>query len=242
MTAAPPILSVQRVGAGYRQFRALHDVSFDIPPGIVHGIIGPNGAGKSTLIDVMTGFHRPNSGVVRYAAVDLARTRPYRVARLGVRRTFQHPRLCWQWSVLDNVMSGAGPESGRDAVRDRARAALERVGIAGAADEPCGSTDGVTQLRTQIARCLVASPTVLLLDEPSAGMDDAQAATLAELLRGLCDAGMTVLLVAHDLSLIRSTCARVTVLNFGELIADGETDDVLARPAVLSAYMGVSDE
>jgi ABC-type branched-subunit amino acid transport system ATPase component len=234
------MLSVQGVSAGYMQFAALKDVSFEVAPSSIHGIIGPNGAGKSTLIDVMTGSHPPTKGRVMYDSQDVSRMKPFRVARLGLRRTFQHPRLCWDWTVLDNVMSGTSAH--RDSANVHiATQALARVGIADSALQPASQTDGVTQLRIQMARCLVANPSVIALDEPSAGMDEHQSQALAELLLTLRDSGITVLLVAHDLSLIRATTSRITVLHFGELIADGQTQAVLELPAVRSAYMGNSD-
>jgi branched-chain amino acid transport system ATP-binding protein len=237
------VISVDRVSASYRQFSALKNVSFEIAPSSIHGIIGPNGAGKSTLIDVLTGSHRPSAGRVAYAGKDLSRMKPFEVARLGLRRTFQHPRLCWDWSVLENVMAGVAAESGRTrGATEVAFDALRCVGIAEVAHEAASRTDGVTQLRTQIARCLASKPQVLALDEPSAGMDEHQSAALGSMLEELRASGVTVLLVAHDLSLIRAATSRVTVLNFGELIADGDTEEVLAMPAVRAAYMGQADD
>jgi ABC-type branched-subunit amino acid transport system ATPase component len=237
------MVAVEDISAGYKQFVALKKVGFEVQPASIHGIIGPNGAGKSTLIDVITGSHAPSRGRVVYDGQDVSRLRPFRVARLGLRRTFQHPRLCWEWTVLENVLSGISSSQGSAKERQElAMEALRRVGIVEVAQERSSRTDGVTQLRTQIARCLVARPMVLALDEPSAGMDELQSASLAAMLEGLRRSGVTVLLVAHDLSLIRACTNRVTVLNFGELIADGETDAVLALPSVRSAYMGLAND
>ena len=175
-----------------------------------------------------------------YAGRNISHMRPYEVARIGVRRTFQHPRLCWEWTLLENVMIAAPSARRGLSIRDRSLAVLEELGIGDLADERASNTDGVTQLRTQIARCLVADPRILALDEPSAGMDDMQSAALAHLLRTVAGAGVAVILIAHDLTLIRSAAAVVTVLSSGELIADGPTAQVLALPEVRAAYMGAA--
>jgi branched-chain amino acid transport system ATP-binding protein len=238
--SASTLIRVDDVSARYGQFQILTDVGFDIEAGTVHGLIGPNGAGKSTLLDVISGSHRPFKGRVMFDGRDLSRMAPNAVARFGLRRTFQHPRLCWNWSLFENVMMGDATAEDSLARRvARAQAALARVGLAGVTLERADRVDGVTQLRAQIARCLVAAPRVLALDEPSAGMDRIQRSGLANLLRELVAEGVTILLVAHDLALIRACAKTVTVISAGRLIAHAPTHEALDDKSVRAAYLGV---
>lgn len=238
--SVPGAIAIEGISSRYGQFQILTAVSFTIEPHTVHGLIGPNGAGKSTLLDVMTGSHPPVAGRVMFEGRDISRMAPHEVARMGVRRTFQHPRLCWSWSLLENVImgcSGATHLIGDKAAR--AATALERVGLRKQVLARADRVDGVTQLRTQIARCLVAEPRVLALDEPSAGMDRHQRRELIELLRDLAQSGVTIVLVAHDLPLIRGCAKTVTVLNAGRLIAHAPARGALDDPVVRSAYLGI---
>ncbi|HVZ42872.1 MAG TPA: ATP-binding cassette domain-containing protein [Ramlibacter sp.] len=235
-----PLIRVESVSSRYDEFQILHGVSFDVERATIHGLIGPNGAGKSTLIDVMTGSHRPTGGRVLFEGVDTSRAQPHAVARMGLRRTFQHPRLCWSWTLLENVMIGAAvADEPQDAKADRAQAALARLGLGEASLRTAQRADGVTQLKTQIARCLVASPRVLVLDEPSAGMDRREREQFAALLVSLSHEGMTIVLVAHDLPLIRSCTSMLSVINTGRLIANAPTAEALADREVRAAYLGV---
>lgn len=231
-------LVVDGVSVVYGEFQALRNVSFSLAAATVHALIGPNGAGKSTLLDVMTGFHPPVSGAVWFGRHRISTLAPFKVARHGIRRTFQRPRLIWGWSLIENVAVGADPTLAPAARLDRAAAALAKVGLGPRAWQSARNSDGVTQLRTQVARCIVAEPRVLMLDEPSAGMDDSQRAELVTLLQELGGAGATVLLVAHDLALIRRCASRATVLASGELIADGRVAEVLDRDEVRRVYLG----
>ncbi len=234
------LITVENVSSRYGEFQILHDVNFGVERATVHGLIGPNGAGKSTLLDVMTGSHPPFEGNVFYDGKDVSRRAPHEVARMGVRRTFQHPRLCWSWSLLENVMMGAPSEEPASLKADLAMTALRRVGLGALAMQQADRADGVTQLKTQIARCLIASPRVLILDEPSAGMDGRERTHLGALLLELASDGVTVLLVAHDLPLIRSCAHTVTVINAGKLIAHASAEAALADPRVRAAYLGVA--
>jgi branched-chain amino acid transport system ATP-binding protein len=233
-------IRVEDVSSRYGQFQILTKVSFDIAARQVHGLIGPNGAGKSTLLDVISGSHPPFQGRVVFEGRDISRTAPHQVARLGLRRTFQHPRLCWNWSLLENVMMGASViDESAEGKAARGYAALQRVGLGNQALQRADRVDGVTQIRAQIARCLVGEPRVLALDEPSAGMDRRQRGELTALLLELTERGVTVLLVAHDLALIRACAKTVTVINAGRLIAHAPTQRALDDPSVRSAYLGV---
>jgi ABC-type branched-subunit amino acid transport system ATPase component len=237
---ASALIRVEQVSSRYGQFQILNEVSFGIEARTVHGLIGPNGAGKSTLLDVLSGSHVPFKGRVMFDGRDISRTSAHEVARLGLRRTFQHPRLCWNWSLLENVMMGdATSRDGTERKAARASSALQRVGIGAQALQRADRVDGVTQLRAQIARCLIAAPRVLALDEPSAGMDRRQRNELAALLLALTQEGVTVLLVAHDLPLIRACARTVTVINAGRLIAQAPAHEALEDPTVRSAYLGM---
>jgi ABC-type branched-subunit amino acid transport system ATPase component len=238
IASAAPALTVDRVSVAYGEFRALQDLTFAAAGSAVHALIGPNGAGKSTLLDVMTGFHPPVSGAVHFRGHKISALAPFKVARLGIRRTFQRPRLSWDWSLTENVAIGADPALTPAVRLDKAYVALRKVGLGARAEQRARDSDGVTQLRAQVARCIVADPHVLMLDEPSAGMDDGQRGELGALLQELTASAVTVLLVAHDLALIRRCASRVTVLASGELIADGGVSEVLDRDEVRRVYLG----
>jgi branched-chain amino acid transport system permease protein len=215
-------------------------------------LIGPNGAGKSTTFNLLTGVARPTAGSVRFMGHDLGHATPPRVARLGVARTFQHVKLVPGMSVIENVAIGAHlrgratPLSALlrldrvDEARLFAEAArqLERVGLREHADRPADSLALGQQRIVEIARALCLDPTLLLLDEPAAGLRHAEKRELAELLQRLRDEGHTVLLVEHDMEFVMNLADRVVVMEFGIKLAEGKPDAVRADPAVIESYLG----
>jgi branched-chain amino acid transport system ATP-binding protein len=232
---------------------ALDDVSLTAAPHQVTGIIGPNGAGKTTLLNVLCGFVRADSGSITFGGRDLPRLRPHRLAALGIARTLQGVGLFSGLSVLENVMVGATcharagfwaaffglPPSDADErrLRQRAMQALERVGAADLAGRMPGSLAYGLRKRVALARALVASPRLLLLDEPAGGLSEAELPELGALVTDLArDA--TVLLIEHRMDLVMSTCGHIVVLDFGKVIATGTPAEVQADPAVTAAYLG----
>ena len=236
---------------------ALDAVSLVVAPGEVHGVIGPNGAGKTTLFNVVCGFIRPAEGVLRWRGKELRGLRPHQLAGLGIARTLQGVGLFTGMTVLENVMAGASvrakagfvpallglPGSDRDerALRERAMAVLERLGAADTAERYPGSLPYPVQKRVALARALVSEPDLLMLDEPAAGLSNAEMDELGDTIAEL-SGDMSVMLVEHHMDLVMRVCERITVLDFGKVIANGTPDEVRSDPAVLEAYLGAGDD
>ena len=229
---------------------ALDAVSLAVEPGRVCGLIGPNGAGKTTLLNLVSGLDRSDAGDVSLRGTSLARLKPYQRARLGLGRTFQNIRVFKYMTVAENVAAAqygaqrAGlrdlwPRLGRTRDRQRrAREILAFLKLERRADQCAGDLPYGEQRRVEIARALATDPAVLLLDEPAAGMNEQETEELCGDIELLRAEGYTVLLVEHDMALIRRVSDHLVVLNFGQKIADGPTQDVLAAPAVVEAYLG----
>ena len=235
-------LEVEGVDVRFGGVRALSGVSLTVEPARVTGLIGPNGAGKTTLFNVVCGLQRPSAGDVRLDGRSLARVPAHRRARCGLGRTFQRLEVFGSLTVRENLLVAA--EIRRRWARDRAdprRGAddvLDLVGLGDVADRRADELPTGLARLVEVGRALVTKPSVLLLDEPSSGLDEAETDALAALLARVAGGGVAVLLVEHDVDLVMTVCAWVWVLNFGELLAGGAPAAIREDPAVQSAYLG----
>ncbi len=256
----PGALEAREVSVRFGGVQALLGVSIPVAPGAVSGLIGPNGAGKTTFFDVLTGLRRPDSGRVMIAGRDVTHLGTHRRARLGLARTVQRLELFWSLSVEENVLVGAeanfkwwrsasktngnprdplgDPSSSSRSMRKVVSDLLDKVGLGGMGGDQVGSLPTGQARLVELARALATRPNVLLLDEPSSGLDDAESASLGKLLVELANSGMAVLLVEHDMDLLMGVSDTVTVLDAGTVIASGTPEQVRADPAVRNAYLG----
>jgi branched-chain amino acid transport system permease protein len=235
--ATAPPLEIANVTKRFGGLLAVDDVSFTLAPGSLTALIGPNGAGKTTLFNAITGVGSVSSGAIRIAGVDVTARQPHEIAALGVGRTFQNARLFADMTVLENVVTGALRAG--DAV-DRARTTLAHLGLERIAQVPAKDLPFGDRRRVELARAIAADPWLLFVDEPAAGLNAAERATLLADLERLRERGVTILLIEHDMKLVMAISERVMVLEFGRLIADGTPEAVRANPAVIAAYLGTA--
>jgi branched-chain amino acid transport system ATP-binding protein len=247
------LLDARHVSKTFAGISALEDVNLDVGEGEIVGLIGPNGAGKTTFFNCLLGILRPNAGTIRFDGRDLTRVPTHRRARLGIGRTFQRIELFTGMTVRDHLLVaerarrrtgalwkdviGLGRPS-KDEL-DRVESTLELLGLAVDADRPVEALSLGRGRIVEIGRALMTEPRLLLLDEPSSGLDHVESQDLGQKLREVnAERGTAILLVEHDVDLVRSLVSRVVVLDFGVVIASGQTDEVFADSAVRRAYLG----
>lgn len=240
------LLEVEDVVVQFGGVIAVDHASFAAEAGRITGLIGPNGAGKTTCFNVISGLQKPNHGAVRFAGRPITRLPVHRRSRRGMGRTFQRLEAFGSLTVRDNVRVARDIHRGITGLVRPASAdvdgLLDRVGIAAYAAERADSIPtGVARL-LELARCLAADPQLLLLDEPSSGLDESETDAFGELLAELAAEGRGILMVEHDMDLVMSVCDDIHVLDFGRVIASGPPGEVRADPAVQKAYLGYSDE
>jgi ABC-type branched-subunit amino acid transport system ATPase component len=240
------LLQTTGVSVRFGGLQALDDVSIAVDSGHVTGLIGPNGAGKTTLFNVITGLQAPTAGRVTLDDKDLTEEKPHRRARAGIGRTFQRLETFGTLTVRENVLVAAEMRRGwsreRFDVHELVDEIIERVGLQRVAAERVDQLPTGTARLVELARALASKPRVLLLDEPSAGLNESETQTLGALLRELAGSGLGVLLVEHDMSFVMGTCERIQVLDFGRLIAAGDPHTIQGDPGVRAAYLGAEDE
>ncbi len=231
-------LVLDGVSVRYGGVQALRDLSLVLAPGLTLGLIGPNGAGKTTLINATTGITPIERGSISLGAQRLDGLPTHRIARAGIARTYQNIRLFGALDVRTNLAAGAFAVRTRF-TDDAARAVLERAGIAHVPLDAIASTLAYgDQRRLEIARALAAEPAVVMLDEPAAGMNPTETGHLVHTIRTIAQTGIGVLLIEHDMTLVRAACDAVVVLNFGEVLARGTPAEIARDPAVVEAYLG----
>jgi branched-chain amino acid transport system ATP-binding protein len=237
----PPLLEVDDLTVRFGGLAALSGVSVRVKAGEIVGLIGPNGAGKTTLFNVVTGLVRPSRGTVRFRATPITGLPPFRIARLGVARTFQLVRILPTLTVAENVLVGVHFGAADRSADPPARAVsrlLDTVGLGGRASDPAHALPLADRKRLEIARALAIRPALLLLDEVLSGIRAAEARALMALIRELRQAGATIIMIEHIMRAIMALSDRVVVLHHGEKIAEGSPDAVAADPVVVEAYLG----
>ncbi len=235
---APATLGIEGLARRFGGVRAVDGIDLSVSPGEAVGIVGANGSGKSTLVNLIAGAVRPDAGSIRWAGARIDGLPAVRVARAGIARTFQSLKLVDGMCALDNV--AAGDWRGGDIARTRGEAMylLDRLGLAELAWKPCGTMPPGLRRRVEIARALIAKPSLLLLDEPAAGLTGGEREGLARTLSELNQAGTTLVVVEHDLEFLLGFASRLICLDGGRVIADGAPDQVRNEPAVIAAWLG----
>ena len=247
-------LALRNVSRAFGGVRAVDDATFTVEDGEVHGLIGPNGAGKTTLLNLISGLLAPTGGTIDLDGRRIDRLPPQRIAALGVARTYQNIRLFGGLSAADNVVVGQhlrrrapfwhrlfllrSARAEEQRAREAAEAGLARVGMRERARSQAFGLSYGEQRRVEIARALAAEPKLVLLDEPTAGMNPNEAAAVARLVREVAREKRAVLLIEHNVRLVMELCDRITVLNFGKVIARGAPAEIAKDPAVVAAYLG----
>lgn len=245
------MLEIQGITKNFGGLKALNRVTFRVEERQIYGLIGPNGAGKTTLFNLITGFLPVTAGSITFQGKELTRLGAHRIARLGVARTFQNIRLFGTMTVKENVMVAQNIRARSDIsslfqfmsarekrFEEEADNLLHRMGLWEKRNEQGTSLAYGEQRRLEIARALALEPKLLLLDEPAAGMNEAESDDLLQRLREIREMGKTILLIEHDMSVVMGICDYISVLNFGELIAKGTPDEIQVSEEVIEAYLG----
>jgi len=257
------VLETKQLTRAYGGVVAVSKVDFKVKKGLITGLIGPNGAGKTTLFNNMTGLDVPTSGKVYYNGDDITNKSAHRICRLGIARTFQNIRLFKELSVLENVMVGLHFKTGTDPMKGRLKAAvnsyinvkseyesahekamkwLDFFNMREFSDEIARNLPYGHQRELEIARALATDPQILFLDEPAAGMNPSETESLMNTIRRIRDLGVTVVLIEHDMKLVMNICDTITVLNYGQKIAQGTPEEIRNNDQVIEAYLGKEEE
>jgi branched-chain amino acid transport system ATP-binding protein len=248
------VLQLHDLSRNFGRLAALNSVSFDVKPGAIQGLIGPNGSGKTTLFNLVSGFLRPSGGRVLWKGRDITGLPPHLIARAGLARTFQMTSNYANLSVVDNLVMASrnrivtpflsrllhlpGARREEEEHRDLAREVLAKFALGHLADVPASALPGGTQKILGVAIALATAPELLLLDEPLAGLNPGEKVQLTDILLRLRQEGVTILIIEHDMKAIMRTCEHVTVLCYGQLLAEGTPAEISKHPATIKAYLG----
>ena len=247
------LLDVRHVTMRFGGITAVNDLSMQLPRGSITGLIGPNGAGKTTAFNVISGFYTPQEGDILFKGRSVKGFPPYRICRAGMARTFQNIRLFGSESALENVMVGCQvrrkspwwmpifslARREENDIREKAKGLIHRLALDAYVDEKASSLPYGAQRRLEIARALATSPDFLLLDEPAAGMNPQESTELMHFIRHIRDEfDLTILLIEHDMKVVMGVCRYIWVLEYGQLIAEGDPEAIRNNPRVIEAYLG----
>ena len=232
-------LHIQNVTKCFGGITASNDINIKVPEKALYGIIGPNGAGKTTLFNMITGVYAPSKGDIFYYGKSIVGKATYEIANMGIKRTFQNIRLFSDLTVFDNILRTKRCREQEKNIRQRCLNVLEQVGLEQYANYKAGNLPYGLQRRLEIARALVTSPKILLLDEPAAGMNEDESAHLTDFIRNLhSDSKVTIIIIDHHMDVIMNLCSRISVVNFGMLLAEGTPEEIQNNPEVIEAYLG----
>jgi branched-chain amino acid transport system ATP-binding protein len=247
-----PILEIKNITKQFGGLMALDDVSFEINEGEIRGLIGPNGAGKSTMFKNIAGFHVPTKGTIVYQGVNIEGKKPHTIAEMGIVRTFQETTLFQELSVFENALIGSHIKSRsnvfsavlgldrlkQEAANDKVVEVLEFMGLIERKDQLASELPLGSQRALALTIALVSEPKLMLMDEPFAGMNAEETSHMMDLTRKVQESGVTVILVEHDMKAVMGLCNYLTVLNFGQVLAEGSPEEVRNNEKVIEAYLG----
>ena len=253
-----PVLDVRNLGIDFGGLTAVDGFNITVGPTEISGLIGPNGAGKTTIFNLLTGVYQPTRGSVLINGIDIKGMPTHKVNRLGIARTFQNIRLFTDMTALDNVKVGMHHAikcsflssllhlpsyyKAEKKANEKAMELLDFMGLADVADVKAGSLPYGVQRRLEIVRALASNPSIILLDEPAAGMNPSETTELMHQIRRIRDTfHIAIFLIEHDMNLVMNVCEAIAVVNYGRLIAKGTPDEIRANPAVIEAYLGKED-
>ena len=250
-----PVLDVRNLGIDFGGLTAVDSFNITLGPTEISGLIGPNGAGKTTIFNLLTGVYQPTRGSVLVNGIDIKGMPVHKVNKLGIARTFQNIRLFAEMTALDNVKVGMHNEikcsflasllrlpsyyRAEAAANMKAMELLEFMGLADVADQKAGSLPYGVQRRLEIVRALATNPSIILLDEPAAGMNPSETTELMHQIRRIRDTfHIAIFLIEHDMNLVMTVCEAIAVVNYGKIIAKGTPEEIRTNPAVIEAYLG----
>lgn len=234
------ILSIGGVSKRFGGLLALHDVSFDLPAGQIMGLMGPNGAGKTTLVNVVCGFYKPDSGTIRFRGRDITGLPAHKICRIGIARTYQIPQPFGELTALQNVAVAAmyGKGIGKSAAESEAPEVLRITDLSDKKDVLARDMSTITLKRLEVARALASDPALLLVDEPAAGLTEAELPRMLDILESIRQVGITIILIEHVMKVMREAVDTILVMHQGETLVSGRPDEVMSDTRVVECYLG----